>query len=98
MDEDVRGAARPSLLTCAPCRALSLVFFAIFVKTIHCLKVTKFTAKKRLEISRLIKLSMTTAKIDSGLFRNPNRDLYVNTTGKKKPDLDDYGYPKLSSW
>jgi hypothetical protein len=41
---------------------------------------------------------MTTAKIDSGLFRNPNRDLYVNTTGKKKPELDDYGYPKPSSW
>ncbi len=41
---------------------------------------------------------MTSAKIDSGLFRNPNRDLYVNTTGKKKPELDDYGYPKPSSW
>ncbi len=41
---------------------------------------------------------MSSAKIDSGLFRNPNRDLYVNTTGKKKPELDDYGYPKPRSW
>ncbi len=34
-----------------------------------------------------------TTKIDSDLFINPNWDLYVNTIGKKKPELDGYGYP-----
>ena len=32
--------------------------------------------------------------IDSGLFRNPNRDLVVNIKGTKKPVSDDYAYPK----
>jgi hypothetical protein len=35
---------------------------------------------------------MTT--IDSGMFRNPNRDLVVNIKGTKKPIEDDYAYPK----
>ena len=37
---------------------------------------------------------MATATIDSGLFRNPNRDLVVNIKGTKKPQDDDYAYPK----
>ena len=37
---------------------------------------------------------MATATIDSGLFRNPNRDLVVNIKGMKKPQDDDYAYPK----
>ena len=36
--------------------------------------------------------------IDSGLFRNPNRDFYVNIKGIKKPEQDDYAYPKPSWW
>jgi hypothetical protein len=32
--------------------------------------------------------------IDSGMFRNPNRDLVVNIKGTKKPFEDDYSYPK----
>lgn len=32
--------------------------------------------------------------IDSGMFRNPNRDLVVNIKGTKKPLEDDYSYPK----
>lgn len=32
--------------------------------------------------------------IDSGMFRNPNRDLVVNIKGTKKPQEDDYSYPK----
>jgi hypothetical protein len=37
---------------------------------------------------------MAAVTIDSGLFRNPNRDLAVNITGTKKPQVDDYSYPK----
>jgi hypothetical protein len=37
---------------------------------------------------------MATATIDSGLFRNPNRDLVVNIKGTKKPLEDDFAYPK----
>ena len=37
---------------------------------------------------------MATATIDSGLYRNPNRDLVVNIKGTKKPQEDDYAYPK----
>jgi hypothetical protein len=37
---------------------------------------------------------MSGMTIDSGLFRNPNRDLVVNIKGTKKPIDDDYAYPK----
>ena len=37
---------------------------------------------------------MANATIDSGLFRNPNRDLVVNIKGTKKPLEDDFAYPK----
>jgi hypothetical protein len=38
------------------------------------------------------------SKIDSGLFRNPNRDLFVNIKGTKKPDEDEFSCPKSSWW
>lgn len=41
---------------------------------------------------------MATASIDSGMFRNPNRDLYVNLAGTKRPAEDDYSYPKQDWW
>jgi hypothetical protein len=41
---------------------------------------------------------MLASKIDSGLFRNPNRDLYANIKGTKKQEFDDLGYPKASWW
>lgn len=41
-------------------------------------------------------------EVDSGLYRNPNRDLYVNLgTHKRAEDrqtADDYAYPKQDWW
>ena len=45
---------------------------------------------------------MATKTIDSGAFRNPNRDLYVNLLGtKKKAELDakdEYSNPREEWW
>jgi len=45
---------------------------------------------------------MVGATIDSGAFRNPNRDLYVNLLGtKKQNDMQakpEFAYPREDWW
>lgn len=66
------------------------------------LDLSGFRYKDPSEASLSCARTMVGATIDSGAFRNPNRDLYVNLLGtKKQNDMQakpEFAYPREDWW